>query len=147
MERELGHPMWAVEDKTTGTFAGQCGLRPVDEGAGPEIDLAYHYTRASWNQSYANEAAIAVIGHGLGSVGLATIMAAVVPENVGSWRVMEKAGMRYQGLVDYYGMEGLKKVHRRAGMVEIATRLMRPAGRPVAHIHQAGGSTRPVPRC
>jgi RimJ/RimL family protein N-acetyltransferase len=36
-------------------------------------------------------------------------MAVVVPENVGSWRVMEKAGMRYEGLVDYYGMVGLKK--------------------------------------
>jgi hypothetical protein len=36
-------------------------------------------------------------------------MAVVVPENVGSWRVMEKAGMRYEGLADYYGMEGLKK--------------------------------------
>ena len=82
---------------------------PVDEGAGPEIDLAYHYTRASWNKGYATEAAIAVIGHGLGPVGLAAIMAVVVPENIGSWRVMEKAGMRYQGLVDYYGMEGLKK--------------------------------------
>lgn len=33
MERELGHAMRAVEDKTTGTFVGQCGLRPVDEGA------------------------------------------------------------------------------------------------------------------
>jgi RimJ/RimL family protein N-acetyltransferase len=109
MERELGHTMWAVEDKTTGTFVGQCGRRPGDEGAGPEIDLAYHYSRASWNKGYATEAAIAVIGHGLGPVGLATIMAVVVPENIGSWRVMEKAGMRYQGLVDYYGMEGLKK--------------------------------------
>jgi ribosomal-protein-alanine N-acetyltransferase len=109
MERELGHAMWAVEDKTTGAFVGQCGLRPVDEGAGPEIDLAYHYTRASWNKGYATEAAVAVIGHGLGPVGLAAIMAVVVPENIGSWRVMEKAGMRYQGLVDYYGMEGLKK--------------------------------------
>ena len=80
-----------------------------DEGAGPEIDLAYHYTRASWNKGYATEAAIAVIGHGLGPVSLAAIMVVVVPENIGSWRVMEKAGMRYQGLVDYYGMEGLKK--------------------------------------
>src|SRR5271167_2175164 len=31
MERELGHTMWAVDDKTTGMFIGQCGLRPVDE--------------------------------------------------------------------------------------------------------------------
>jgi acetate---CoA ligase (ADP-forming) len=30
-------------------------------------------------------------------------------ENIGSWRVMEKAGMRYHGLVDYYGLKGLKK--------------------------------------
>jgi ribosomal-protein-alanine N-acetyltransferase len=109
MERELGHTMWAVEDKTTGTFVGQCGLRPVDEGAGPEIDLAYHYTRACWSKGYGTEAAIAVLAHGLGPVGLDTIMAVVVPENVGSWRVMEKAGMRYEGLVSYYGMEGLKK--------------------------------------
>jgi [ribosomal protein S5]-alanine N-acetyltransferase len=109
MERELGHAMWAVENKTTGTFVGQCGLRPVDEGAGPEIDLAYHFTRASWNEGYGTEAAIAVLAHGLGPVGLDIIMAVVVPENVGSWRVMEKAGMRYEGLVDYYGMQGLKK--------------------------------------
>ena len=109
MERELGHTMRAVEDKTTEVFVGQCSLRPVDEGAGPEIDLAYHYTRASWNKGYGTEAAIAVIGHGLGPVGLAAIMAVVVPENIGSWRVMEKAGMGYEGLVDYYGMEGLRK--------------------------------------
>jgi RimJ/RimL family protein N-acetyltransferase len=109
MERELGHAMWAVDDKTKGTFVGQCGLRPVAEGAGPEIDLGYHYTRASWNKGYGTEAAIAVLAHGLGPVGLDTIMAVAIPENVGSWRVMEKAGMRYEGLVDYYGLEGLKK--------------------------------------
>jgi RimJ/RimL family protein N-acetyltransferase len=109
MERELGHAMWAVEDKTTGMFVGQCGLRPVDEGAGREIDLAYHLTRVSWNKGYGTEAAVAVLAHGLGPVGLGTIMAVVVQENVGSWRVMEKAGMRYEGLVDYYGLEGLKK--------------------------------------
>jgi [ribosomal protein S5]-alanine N-acetyltransferase len=109
MERDLGHAMWAVEEKTTKAFVGQCGLRPVDEGSGPEIDLAYHYSAACWNKGYGTEAAIAVLAHGLGPVGLDAIMAVVVPENVGSWRVMEKAGMLYEGLVDYYGMVGLKK--------------------------------------
>jgi RimJ/RimL family protein N-acetyltransferase len=56
-----------------------------------------------------SEAAIAVIAHGLGPVGLDRIMAVVVPENIGSWRVMEKAGMRYERLVNYYGLEGVKK--------------------------------------
>jgi RimJ/RimL family protein N-acetyltransferase len=78
-------------------------------GAGPEIDLAYHFIRACWGNGYGTEAAVAVLAHGLGPVGLDCIMAVVVPQNVGSWRVMEKAGMRYAGLVDYYGLEGLKK--------------------------------------
>ena len=52
MEREIGYAMWAVDDKATSTFVGQCGIRPVEEGAGPEIDLAYHYTRACWNKGF-----------------------------------------------------------------------------------------------
>jgi RimJ/RimL family protein N-acetyltransferase len=50
-----------------------------------------------------------VLAHGLGSIGLDSIMAVVVPENVGSWRVLERVGMRYEGLVDIYGLTGLKK--------------------------------------
>ena len=109
MEREIGYAMWAVDDKATGAFVGQCGIRPVEEGAGPEIDLAYHYTRVCWGKGYGTEAVIAVLAYGLGPVGLDRIMAVALPENTGSWRVMEKAGMRYEGLVDYYGLEGLKK--------------------------------------
>jgi ribosomal-protein-alanine N-acetyltransferase len=109
MEREIGYAMWAVDDKATGIFVGQCGIRPVEEDAGPEIDLAYHYTRVSWNKGYGTEAVIAVLAHGLGPVGLDRIMAVAMPENTGSWRVMENAGMRYEGLVNYYGLEGLKK--------------------------------------
>jgi RimJ/RimL family protein N-acetyltransferase len=96
----------------TGTFVGQCGIRPaksMDENAGSEIDLGYHFARISWGKGFATEAAIAVISHGLGPLGLDSIMAVTVPENVGSWRVMEKAGMRYQGLADYYGFKGLRK--------------------------------------
>jgi RimJ/RimL family protein N-acetyltransferase len=109
MERAIGYAMWAVDDKAAGTFVGQCGLRPVEEGAGPETELAYHYTRASWNKGYATEAVIAVLAHGLGPIGLDGVMAVAMPENIGSWRVMEKAGMRYEGLAAYYGLAGLKK--------------------------------------
>ena len=122
MEREGGYAMWAVDEKKTGAFVGQCGLRPV-ESVGPpahaaaapagrtggEFDLAYHFTRACWNKGYATEAAIAVLAHGLGPLGLGCIIAVAMPDNVGSWKVMEKAGMRYAGLADYYGLAGLKK--------------------------------------
>jgi RimJ/RimL family protein N-acetyltransferase len=109
MEADLGYAMWAVEDKTTGAFVGQCGLRAVDEDYGPEIDLAYHYLRTCWNKGYGTEAVIAVLGHGLGSIGLDRIVAVAMADNVGSWRVMEKSGMRYEGLATYSGMADLKK--------------------------------------
>jgi RimJ/RimL family protein N-acetyltransferase len=112
MEREFGYAMWAVDDVTTGSFLGQCGLRParsMDKDAGSEIDLAYHFGSASWGNGFASEAAVGVIAHGLGPLGLDSIMAVAMPDNVGSWRVMEKAGMRYEGLADLYGLSGLKK--------------------------------------
>jgi ribosomal-protein-alanine N-acetyltransferase len=112
MELEIGCAMWAVDDARTGTFIGH-GIRPaksMDQDAGSEIDLAQHFTRSSWHKGYATEAAVAVLAHGLGPTGLESIiMGVVAPENVGSRRVMEKAGMRNEGLADFYGMKGLKK--------------------------------------
>lgn len=112
MENEIGYAMWAVEERMTGTFIGQCGLRPaksMDENAGSEIDLGYHFASASWNKGFATESAVAVLAHGLGALGLDSIMAVAACQNVGSWRVMEKAGMRYEGPAEYYGSKDLKK--------------------------------------
>jgi RimJ/RimL family protein N-acetyltransferase len=112
MQHEIGYTMWAVDDKKSRSFVGQCGIRPtrsMDASAGSDIDLAYHFVRNAWNKGYATEAAVAVLAYGLGPVGLESIMAVSLPENVGSWRVMEKAGMRYEGLADLYGLKGLKR--------------------------------------
>jgi RimJ/RimL family protein N-acetyltransferase len=109
MEREIGYAVWAVDDRATGAFVGQCGMRPVEEDAGPEVELAYHYLKAAWNKGFGTEAAIAVLTRGLGPVGLGRIMAVAMATNAGSWRVMEKAGMRYEGLADYYGLQSMKK--------------------------------------
>jgi [ribosomal protein S5]-alanine N-acetyltransferase len=108
MERERGYAMWAVDVKETGAFVGQCGFQPV-ERTGPEVELAYHFNKASWNMGYATEAAIAVLAHGLGSIGLERVIACVMPENIASRRVAEKAGMRFEGIATYYGIAGLKK--------------------------------------
>lgn len=85
----------------------QAGLMLV-EGTGPAVEIAYHYKRTAWSKGYGTEAAIACLDRGFGPVGLEHV-AICVPENVGSWRVMEKAGMRYEGTASYYGLTGLKK--------------------------------------
>lgn len=108
MERDHGHGLWAVERTDTGELIGDCGLMLV-EGTGPEVEIAYHYRHTAWNKGYGTAAAVACLGHGLGSIGLERIIAICFPENVGSWRVMEKAGMHDEGLASYYGLTGLKK--------------------------------------
>jgi RimJ/RimL family protein N-acetyltransferase len=108
MERDHGHGLWAVERKDTGELIGDCGLMLV-EGTGPEVEIAYHYKQTAWNRGYGTEAAIACLAEGFGRVGLEHVIAICFPENVGSWRVMEKAGMRYEGTASYYGLTGLKK--------------------------------------
>jgi len=108
MERDHGHGLWAVERRDTGELIGDCGLMLV-EGTGPEVEVAYHYKRTAWNNGFGTEAAIAVLAYGFGPIGLEHVIAICFPENVGSWRIMEKAGMRYEGTGDYYGLTGLKK--------------------------------------
>lgn len=107
LEHERGYAMWAVDAKYTGTFVGQCGVQPIADTS--EIELAYHFSPACWGKGYATEAATAVLAHALGPVGLERVIAVAIPENVPSWRVLEKIGMRYEGLADYHGLTGLKK--------------------------------------
>src|SRR6266568_1512431 len=109
IERERGFGLWTVERKDTGEIIGDCGLIPV-EGKGPEIEIAYHYAHDAWNHGYGTEAAIACLGRGLGPIGLERVIAICFPDNIRSWRVMEKAGMHYVGQTSaYYGLKDLKK--------------------------------------
>jgi RimJ/RimL family protein N-acetyltransferase len=108
MEERLGYCTWAVDESETNTLIGQCGIRPFDQDQ-TQTEMAYHYLPASWNKGYASEAATAVLGHAFDTIGLDRVMAIVIAENTGSWRVLEKAGMRYVGPVEYYGLAGLKQ--------------------------------------
>jgi len=108
LEREHGYAMWAIDLKNTGGFIGQCGFHPT-EPKGPEIELAYHFTRTSWGHGYATEAAIAALSEAFGLAGITRVFAVVIPENVGSLHVVEKAGMRSDGSTTYYDLPNLRK--------------------------------------
>jgi [ribosomal protein S5]-alanine N-acetyltransferase len=107
LEVERGFALMLVFRKDTGEFIGDAGLHEVPDSS--EVELAYHYLPSVWGRGYGTEAAVAILADTLGRLGLPRIIAICVPENVGSWRIMEKAGMRYVGLASYYGLEGLKK--------------------------------------
>ncbi len=58
-----------------------------------------------WGQGYGSECAMAWLRFGFEKCGLERIVAVAHPENVGSWRIMEKCGMTYERNEIHYGTE------------------------------------------
>jgi ribosomal-protein-alanine N-acetyltransferase len=85
----------AVTD-LAGTLVGAVNLAVVS----PEDrrgEIGWLVTRPEWGKGYATEAAGALLRFGFAELGLHKISATTDPENVASWRVMEKIGMVREG--------------------------------------------------
>ncbi|WP_041244728.1 GNAT family N-acetyltransferase [Gloeobacter kilaueensis] len=95
-----GHGAWAIVVRDPRVFAGYCFLRFLFDTS--DTELGYGLAQAFWGRGYMSEAVQAVLAWGLDR-GLERIVAAAMPENIASWRVMEKCGMRFEGLQDYRG--------------------------------------------
>jgi RimJ/RimL family protein N-acetyltransferase len=99
--RAHGFGVWALEERGTGVFLGDCGLAvSLVEGI-PEVEVMWHVVRDRWRRGLATEAASAVRDHALGPVGLTRLVALVRPENVPSAGVARKLGMAVERRVRY----------------------------------------------
>ena len=99
-ETDYGYGIKAVVDKNGGEFLGICGLYTLkDEGA---VEIAYAFGKAHWGKGYATEAARAALRYGLETIGLEQLIALAVAENIASQRVMQKIGMRHEGITEHY---------------------------------------------
>ena len=86
----------AIVTRADNWLIGRCGL---DLG-GPDMREAmvgYCLHRDLWGQGYMTEAVRALVEYGFRELNLRRIWADCDPRNTGSWRVMEKAGMRREG--------------------------------------------------
>ena len=89
--RNHGFGLFAVFDRATGDFAGECGLRYLDDT--PEVEISYGLRTPFWGKGYATEAAAEVMAFGFGPLGLDRIVGLASAANAGSHRVLEKLGM------------------------------------------------------
>jgi len=95
MQQALGHAMYVVELKSGATPIGMSGL--IKREALPEVDIGYAFLAAHRGQGYAYEAACAVLRHAH-ERGIARIMAITSLDNAPSMRLLEKCGLRFQGV-------------------------------------------------
>ena len=86
-----GFGMWVVEERSTGAFAGECGLRRLEDAS--DVELSYGLYTQFRGCGLATEAARAAIDFGVEVLGLERIVALSRGDNVRSHRVLEKLGM------------------------------------------------------
>ena len=88
--------VWALVLKTSGKMIGTISFHQYREIAG-QID--YALARPHWNQGLTSEAAIRVRDFAFKNFSsIQRIQSTCLPENSGSRRVMEKMGMRFEGI-------------------------------------------------
>lgn len=92
-----GFGLYLVVLQTTGDALGICGLLQRDFLDAPDIGFAF--LPRFWSQGYAFEAASAVLAYGRNALGIGRILAITAPDNTASIRLLEKLGLRFQGLV------------------------------------------------
>jgi [ribosomal protein S5]-alanine N-acetyltransferase len=97
-----GFSFWAVTDRETAAVLGDAGLIHL-AFRGPEVEVGYRLKSPYWGKGYATEAARAAVAYGFGQLGLDRIVAVTHPENVASQRVLEKAGLAFEGMSLYNG--------------------------------------------
>lgn len=94
---QFGYGMYLALLKDGAQPVGIAGLvnRPTLAG----VDIGFAIAREYWGAGLASEAAAAVLDHAARDIGLARVVGVVSPHNAASIRVLEKLGLRYEGLV------------------------------------------------
>lgn len=88
--RTHGFGMYAVIERASGRFLGECGLRYLEDGTVPEI--SYGLLPEARGKGYAREAATATLRHGFDTLGHRRIVAFARGDNAVSRRMLETLG-------------------------------------------------------
>jgi RimJ/RimL family protein N-acetyltransferase len=93
----FGFGLYLVELKETRVPIGMCGLLKRDTLLDPDVGFAF--LPDYWSQGYAFEAASGVMRYGGEVLGLPRIVAITSLDNDASIRLLEKIGLKFEGLI------------------------------------------------
>ena len=96
-ENPIVHYQYAVVLKQNGSLIGGCGIN-LSDISGDEAEVGWLVHRDYWKQGYGSEMGRELLRFGFDEMMLHRIIARCDAENIGSYRVMEKLGMRREGL-------------------------------------------------
>lgn len=86
---------WLFRTRETGEAVARGGLSRAHVGGRDEVEVGWAVMPAFWGQGYATELGAAAVELAFGPLGLDSVVAYTLPDNVPSRRVMEKLGFSY----------------------------------------------------
>ena len=104
MYTRLGHGLYLTELKDGGTPIGLCGL--IKRDTLENVDIGFAFLPLYRARGYAHEAASATLAYARNTLGLKRIVAITSPDNQASGRLLEKIGLRFEGMVRLAGGSG-----------------------------------------
>jgi [ribosomal protein S5]-alanine N-acetyltransferase len=99
---------WAVTRKEDQQFIGLCGIEVLEGTSDGELD--YLLGKPYWGQGFATEAARAAVRFSFEHTTWERIVAAIVPANSASGRVLDHLGFVYEKHVNYYELTGADSI-------------------------------------
>lgn len=148
--REDGYGLWAVIERNSGEFIGQCGLTRQSIGVGQEVEIGYLLKEKFWHRGYASEAAAGCRDYAFRELKLHRVVSIIRDNNTASLRVARNVGMRLMGEIvkHYYHMDmphliyGMRSPAVRVEdyqtvwceRFERLVKLLRPLGLPLEHV-------------
>jgi len=92
-----GFGLWLVTLRDSEMPIGICGL--LKRESLPDVDIGFAFLPQFRSKGYAYESAAAVAHYGKGVLGLKRLVAITDPDNVSSIKLLEKIGLRFNGMI------------------------------------------------
>ncbi|MDD2922676.1 MAG: GNAT family N-acetyltransferase [Anaerolineales bacterium] len=100
---KFGFGLYLTSLKETEIPIGICGL--VKRPALKDADIGFAFLPQYWSQGYAFESASAVMNYARNALNIQRVVGITTPDNHSSIRVLEKLGLRFEGMIKLFGEE------------------------------------------
>lgn len=88
--------IWGMFNPANNGFIGSCLLRPFNDDP-TVLELGYSIEQKYWGQGIGTEMVLAMVDYAFADESITAIVAVTTLENIGSQRVLEKAGLKREG--------------------------------------------------
>jgi RimJ/RimL family protein N-acetyltransferase len=102
-----GFGLWMLRSVGSGEVVGRACVRHVAVEARDDIEIGYLFLPAYWGQGFATEIAKACVDLAFTQLGCPSVVGLTLPANLGSQRVLRKAGLVYDRDVQFEGLPHL----------------------------------------